>query len=121
MTKNSPCCSLCYLRSIAVLGARADELRDPTRPATLGPGLVLSSAPASKPCASKPSSTPAMTRRAIVNGKVVREGERVAGVQITAITADSIHYVRAGREHVATLPTAKISVRATAALHAGEP
>ncbi len=98
----------------------AEGLRDPTRPAKLGPGPVLL-APGVEGVRLEAVLDSGDSRRAIVNGKVVREGDRVAGVQIVAIRETSIHYVRAGRNHVALLPTRKISVRAPAALHAGEP
>ncbi len=48
---------------------------------------------------------------AIVNGKIVRAGDRVAGVQIEAILADGIRYVRDGQVHVARLQPASIPVR----------
>ena len=106
--------------SMAAPSYGADELRDPTRPAQLGPAPVLSSSGV-EAVRLEAILNSGDARRAIVNGKVVRAGERVAGVQVTAIHEDSIQYVRAGRGHVATLPTRKISVRVNAALHAGEP
>ena len=61
-------------------------------------------------------------RRAIVNGKVVRAGDRVSGVQIDAILGDSVRYVRDGqRARRARCRHAKIAVRPPSALHAGEP
>jgi hypothetical protein len=100
--------------------AFANELHDPTRPAQLGPGPAIS-APGVEAIRLEAILDSGGTRRAIVNGKIVREGERVAGVQVTAINEASIQYVRAGRSHVATLPTRKVSVRGSTALHAGEP
>ena len=88
--------------------AAADRLVDPTRP----------------PQASSPSSDPsyegvrveAVLRSAerdlaIVNGKIVRAGDRVAGVQIEAILPDGIRYVRDGQVRVARLQPASIPVR----------
>jgi hypothetical protein len=106
--------------ALATAVCSADELRDPTRPATLGPGIVMT-APGVEAVRLEAILDSGDNRRAIVNGKVVREGERVNGVQIVAIKANSIHYVRAGRDHIARLPTEKISVRGSVALHAGEP
>ena len=88
--------------------AAADRLVDPTRP----------------PQASSPSSDPsyegvrveAVLRSAerdlaIVNGKIVRAGDRVAGVQIEAILPDGVRYVRDGQVRVARLQPASIPVR----------
>jgi MSHA biogenesis protein MshK len=88
--------------------AAADRLIDPTRP----------------PQAPSPSSDPsyeglrveAVLRSAerdlaIVNGKIVRAGDRVAGVQIEAILPDGIRYVRDGQVRVARLQPASIPVR----------
>jgi hypothetical protein len=106
--------------AIVTAVGNADELRDPTRPARLGPGIVMTS-PSVEAVRLEAILNSGDARRAIVNGKVVREGERVNGVQIVAINENSIHYVRAGRGHIATLPSRKISVRGPVALHAGEP
>lgn len=88
--------------------AAADRLVDPTRP----------------PQAPSPSSDPshesvrveAVLRSAdrdlaIVNGKIVRAGDRVAGVQIEAILPDGVRYVRDGQVRVARLQPASIPVR----------
>jgi hypothetical protein len=88
--------------------AAADRLIDPTRP----------------PQAPSPSSDPshesvrveAVLRSAerdlaIVNGKIVRAGDRVAGVQIEAILPDGVRYVRDGQVRVARLQRASIPVR----------
>jgi hypothetical protein len=88
--------------------AAADRLVDPTRP----------------PQAPSPSSDPshegvrveAVLRSAerdlaIVNGKIVRAGDRVAGVRIEAILPDGVRYVRDGQVRVARLQPASIAVR----------
>ncbi len=56
---------------------------------------------------------------AIVNGKIVRTGDRVGGARIDAILDDSIRYTRAGRSAIARLPSASIPVRTNDA-HAEE-
>ena len=53
--------------------------------------------------------------------RALYEANRTKDIQIVAINENSIHYVRAGRGHIATLPSRKISVRGPVALHAGEP
>ena len=88
--------------------AAADRLVDPTRP----------------PQAPSPGSEPqyegvrveAVLRSAerdlaIVNGKIVRAGDHVGGVQIEAILVDGIRYVRDGQVHVARLQPASMPVR----------
>ena len=88
--------------------AAADRLVDPTRP----------------PQAPSPGSEPqyegvrveAVLRSAerdlaIVNGKVVRAGDRINGVQIEAILPDGVRYVRDGQVRVARLQPASIPVR----------
>ncbi len=106
--------------ALASMVGKADELRDPTRPAALGPGIVMA-APGVEAVRLEAILSAGDGRRAIVNGKVVREGDRVVGVQIVTINENSIHYVRAGRGHIASLSRNKLSLRGPAALHAGEP
>jgi hypothetical protein len=88
--------------------AAADRLVDPTRP------------PQARNSSSEPSQDglrveavlrSAERNLAIVNGKIVRAGDRVGGVQIEAILADGISYVRDGKVHVARLQQASIPVR----------
>jgi hypothetical protein len=98
--------------------AQAGELRDPTRPATLGRPAVTSLESGVRLEAVLGTGE---ARRAIVNGRIVRAGERVGNVLITSITDDSIQYVQSGRTLVAKLPTQKVAVRKPSALHAGEP
>ena len=88
--------------------AAADSLVDPTRPpqasdaasAPLQDGLRVEAVLRSKE-----------RDLAIVNGKIVRAGDRVGGVQIEAILVDGIRYVRNGQVHVARLQPASIPVR----------
>jgi hypothetical protein len=107
---------LIILFSAAV--AHSDDLRDPTRPATLGRPAVTSLESGVRLEAVLGTGE---ARRAIVNGRIVRAGERVGSVLITSIQDDSIQYVQSGRTLVAKLPTQKVAVRKPSALHAGEP
>ena len=88
--------------------AAADRLVDPTRP----------------PQAPRPDSevmqdtvrVEAVLRSAerdlaIVNGKVVRAGDRIGSVRIEAILADGVRYVRDGQVHTARLQSAAMTVR----------
>jgi hypothetical protein len=107
---------LIFLLAAAV--AHSGELRDPTRPATLGRPTVTSLESGVRLEAVLGTRE---ARRAIVNGRIVRAGERVGSVLITSITEDSIQYVQSGRTQVAKLPTRKVAVRKPSVLHAGEP
>ncbi len=98
--------------------AQSGELHDPTRPATLARPAVTSLESGVRLEAVMGTGE---ARRAIVNGRIVRVGDRVDNVLIAQITDDSIQYVQSGRTHVAKLPTQKVAVRKSSALHAGEP
>jgi hypothetical protein len=88
--------------------AAADRLVDPTRPPQ-APGP--SSDPSNEPLRVEAVLRSAERDLAIVNGKIVRAGDRVCGVQVEAILADGIRYVRDGQVHVARLQPASIPVR----------
>jgi hypothetical protein len=49
--------------------------------------------------------------RAIVDGRIVRCGDRVGGAVIQDITSDSVRYFRDGRSHVVRLKSSKLQVR----------
>ena len=100
--------------------ARAGDLRDPMRPATM-PASTISRPSAIVPLKLEAVMSSAHSRLAIVDGKVVRTGDRVSGALITEITADSIRYSRGGKEQTALLPTNKVTVRANNTLQAGTP
>ncbi len=102
---------------LAVLGAQAsqaDAMRDPTRPPTAAAAIAVSD-PDGMPLRLEAILTSGDSRLAIVNGKVVREGARVANAVIKEITTDSIRYSYAGRDYAATLATRKLTVRKAAA------
>lgn len=89
--------------------AAADRLVDPTRP-------PQAPSPGSEPSSYEGLRVEAVLRSperdlAIVNGKVVRAGDRIGGVQIEAILPDGIRYVRDGQVRVARLQPASIPVR----------
>lgn len=88
--------------------AAADRLTDPTRPPQAGGPSSSASREAVRVEAVLRS---AERDLAIVNGKIVRVGDRVCGVQIEAILADGIRYVRNGQVHVARLQPASLPVR----------
>jgi hypothetical protein len=105
---------------LAASMASAEPPHDPTRPATL-----VSNAKASHvngaPLRLEAVLRSGGWRLAIVNGRIVREGERVSNAVITEISVDSIRYTYAGRDHAATLATRKLVVRTAAAFYGDKP
>jgi MSHA biogenesis protein MshK len=88
--------------------AAADRLVDPTRP----PQAPDNSSRQSEETLRVEAVLRSAERDlAIVNGKIVRAGDRVGGVQVQAILSDGIRYVRDGQVHVARLQPNSIPVR----------
>lgn len=97
------------LLACAAIGAHADALRDPTQPPL---------APAAKAAV---AATPmlrvsAIFRRgsqlsAIVDGKLVRAGDRIGTAIIQDITSDAVRYSRNGRSEVSRLKSSTVNVR----------
>jgi MSHA biogenesis protein MshK len=98
------------LLTMTAQSALADRLVDPTRPTN-----TRAASPAEKVSAA-PVRLEAILRSdgvdiAIVNGKVVRAGERVGTTRIDAILPDGIRYTRDGRTHTARLDSKSMQVR----------
>jgi hypothetical protein len=88
--------------------AQAQTFRDPMRPA----GATQAAAPAIKrPQAAAPLKLEGIitgpTRVAIVNGRLVRAGDVVAGVTVLEVLPDAVRYSRAGRIQTLALPGAR--------------
>jgi hypothetical protein len=105
---------------LAVSMASAEPSHDPTRPATL-PSNAKASHVNGAPLQLEAVLRSGGWHLAIVNGRIVREGEQVSNAVITEISADSIRYTYAGRDHAATLATRKLVVRTAAAFYEGKP
>jgi hypothetical protein len=88
--------------------AAADRLVDPTRPPQ---APSAGSEPQYEGVRVEAVLRSAERDLAIVNGKIVRAGDRVNGVQIEAILADGVRYVRDGQVRIARLQPASIPVR----------
>lgn len=58
---------------------------------------------------------------AVVDGKVVKSGDRLGDVLIEAVTADGVRFKRAGRVEFARLPTQAAIVRRNVASEENEP
>lgn len=102
--------SACLAASSAVAG----ELFDPMRPAN----TVDSSAAAT---ASGQIRVEAIVsdgerRLAIVNGRLVREGDHVGTAVVESISSGAVRFNRGGHSELISLPTSKLEVRRTATL-----
>ena len=116
----SPLLAVTVLSTMAPLLAAAADLHDPMRP----PGAPA--AAVSRPSAPASLQLQAVigteaSRVAVVDGKVVRVGDTINGALIHEISAEHIVYVRSGKQLVASLPSAKLSVRTNKTLQAGQP
>lgn len=107
------------LTALLALGAvvHAETLQDPTRPAT-----VKAVAQSVEPAALQIEAIMGSGERriAIVNGKVVREGDRVGAALIEAIGSDSIRYTRNGRSETARIVKNSLRVRQSVGLQQNE-
>lgn len=107
------------LTALLALGAvvHAETLQDPTRPA-----MVKALAQNAEPGALQLEAVMGSGARrvAIVNGKVVREGDRVGAAVIEAIDSDSIRYTRNGRTETARILKHSLRVRQSAGLQQNE-
>lgn len=98
--------SFVLLTLVLMCSGASAELPDPTRPFTVtaaadaAPGLRLEAVMRSGD-----------KHLAIVNGELVRVGDRIAGTTIAGIGADSVRYVAADGEHVARLSGTALKVR----------
>jgi len=96
------------LLALAAMGgvARAEALRDPTQPANAHSVSVV-------PNALRVEAILMSEGRcvAIINGRLVREGERVGSAVIEQILAEEVRYTRDGASHRVRLPRASITVR----------
>jgi hypothetical protein len=114
---------LTALLSAAVLladRATSADLRDPMRPPS-APVAVISRPGAPPSLQLQAVISTGASRVAIVDGKLVRVGDKVAGAVIDEISTTSIRYTRGGKQLVASLPDTKLDVRVNKTLQAGQP
>ena len=85
--------------------ARAGELRDPMRPA----GAPAAAAPRPAPVYSLKLEGVIVgaQRVAIINGRLVRAGDTIAGAKILEVFAQGVRYERAGKVQMLTLPVTR--------------
>lgn len=111
------------LLSAAVLVATkalAADLRDPMRPPS-APVAVISRVGAPSSLQLQAVISTGASRVAIVDGKVVRVGDKLDGAVIDEISTTSIRYTRGGKQLVASLPDTKLDIRVNKTLQAGQP
>jgi len=96
------------LLSMTAKAAIADRLVDPTQPAHARPENTGETLAAVRVEAILQSDE---RRLAIVNGKVVRAGDRVGSIQILEVNSDGVRYSRGGETNVAHLATKPMPVR----------
>jgi hypothetical protein len=103
------CIALALVAGISYV--KAEVLIDPTRPAnaptksaTVTPGVE----PASRLTAIFKSGD---SRVAVLNGRVVKNGDHIGDIVIQEIATDSVRYTKAGRAEIARLPTQAAVVR----------
>jgi hypothetical protein len=108
--------ALCIAAALAAASSlRASEaLVDPTRPAPTGPAREQPPPEAGgvrlQAIVSRPGSLVA-----IVNGRIVRTGDRFANMFIEEVTPEGVRYVQGGRSGFARLPHAALPVRSAPA------
>jgi hypothetical protein len=96
------------LLCLTAKAAAAGQLADPTRPPQ---AQAISSLPSEHAVRVEAVLHSADRNFAIVNGKVVRAGDRIGTAQVEAILSDGVRYVRDGRTHVARLQQPALRVR----------
>jgi len=108
---------LLIVLAIGIAYAKADTLIDPTRPASAPTksAVVRAAEPVSQLTAIFKSGD---RRVAVLDGRVVKDGDHIGDIVIQEISADRVRYTRAGRVEIARLPTQAAVVRHDAA-HVG--
>jgi MSHA biogenesis protein MshK len=94
--------------------AAADPLFDPMRPANSVDASLA--ATAAGQIRVEAIVNDGERKIAIVNGRVVREGDRVGDATVESISAGAVRFNRGGRSELISLPTSKLEVRRTATL-----
>ncbi len=105
--------TLLLLLLLTASAAHADTLIDPTRPAY---APTKSSSPAARSADPTTARVTAVfqngdRRVAVLDGRVVKVGDRVGDIVIQEVLADGVRYTRAGRVEVVRLPQQAAQVR----------
>jgi MSHA biogenesis protein MshK len=107
--------SCTILLLLAASFAYADSLIDPKRPANLPArtGVVRDAEPSSRVTAVFLANG---RRVAVLDGRVVKQGDRFGDLVIEEVLADGVRFTRGGRSEVARLPRQDARVRRSAAM-----
>lgn len=81
-------------------GAHAQTFRDPMRPA----GVAVAARPRLPSTLKLEGVINGSVRVAIVNGRLVRAGDEIAGAKILEVLIDGVRYSRGGQVHSLLLP-----------------
>ena len=111
LSTRSTTLSLTALLAVGAV-AQAQTLRDPTRPAT----AREVSQPAAAALQVEAIMDSGAKRIAIVNGRIVRAGDRVGDAVIEEIGAASVRYMRNGRTETARIAKDSLRVRQSTSL-----
>lgn len=95
--------ALCILLLVGI--ARGGELRDPMRPA--GAPAAAASRPAPVFSLKLEGVIAGAKRVAIINGRLVRAGDTIAGAKILEVFPLGVRYERAGKIQMLTLPVTR--------------
>lgn len=90
---------LCLL-SLLTPVSQAQTVRDPMRP----PGATQAARPRAISTLKLEGVISGGTRVAIINGRLVRAGDEIAGAKILEVLNDGVRYSRAGQIHSLLLP-----------------
>lgn len=108
--------ALCLAALVLAGAAHAQAFRDPMRP----PGSAPAKSAVAKVSAFKLEGVISGTVRvAIVNGRLVRAGDEVAGARIVEVMAGGVRYIRGGREQTLMLPGA-VALSSVRVAHSSE-
>jgi hypothetical protein len=92
----------CCATLLFVTSAGAQEFRDPMRPAGAAPAATRPRAAASS--LKLEGVIAGAVRVAIVNGRLVRDGDEIAGATILEVLGNGVRYSRGGRVQTLLLP-----------------
>jgi hypothetical protein len=93
--------SLCVASLLLAGAAQAQTFRDPMRP----PGSTPAKSTVARSTTFKLEGViSGAVRVAIVNGRLVKAGDEIAGARIVEVLAGGVRYTRAGREQTLMLP-----------------
>lgn len=107
------------LTALVACTAHGQAARDPMRP----PGTTASARPRGPVALKLEGVISGSVRVAIVNGRLVREGDEIAGARILEVLHDGVRYSRGGQVQSLSLPGARAltSVRVVRSPEANKP